>query len=534
MKKRILQIIVIIIIIATILYAYKTVGNATEISEKILGQTYGNAENSKNAISPQKGFDLSIRSFVTNINGRELINEEGKYTREPNINLDNLNSNKTTTAEYKAQKSPVRVEEGDTVIYTIRIYNEGGISGYADSITDYLPQELEFVMNDEENFNAQYGWRIDPTLRKATTNILKKPTIDPEDTLIKAFDGTTLEYKELKMKCKVICKNYIEKIITNIVEITNFSDEQGNIITDRDSSKENVMQLSNITDENLPDYKGSKTNKSVLIDTNYFYKGLEDDDDFEKLILEKFDLSLKQYITKINETEITNRVPIYKEEYNYEQNKTPLEVEENDIVEYTIRVYNEGDIGAYAKQIKNNIPEGLKFLPENLTNQLYCWKMIDENGNETEEEINAVEIKTNYLSKEKEMKTGRDNLIEQLSNTKETPNYKEIKIVFKVTNKNGKITNKSQISASTDENGRQVEDRDSIANQWNEGEDDQDIEQLQEKNFELGIIKIMNQATNQEQGQIENQEKTSEQKNTEKTKPNIKQFLLLTGALPIM
>lgn len=545
MKKRIIQIIVIIItIITTISYASKTVKSVTEISEETLSQSYQNAVNSENeiAIIPQTGFDLSIRSFVTNINGRELINEDSKYTREPNIDLKDLKSGKTTTAEYKAQKSPVRVASGDIVIYTIRIYNEGGISGYATSITDYLPPQLEFVMNDEENFNAQYGWRIDPTLRKATTNILEKPIIDPEDTLIKAFDGTTLDYKEVKIKCKVICKNYIEKVITNIVEITNFKDEQGNVITDRDSSQENIMQLNEISDETLPDYKGSKANKSVLIDSNYFYKGVEDDDDFEKLILEEFDLSLKQYITKINETEIMDRAPTFKEKYNYEQNKTPIEAETNDIVEYTIRVYNEGDVDGYAKQIKNDIPEGLAFLPDNLTNQLYGWKMIDENGNETENETSAVAIKTEYLSKEQEIKTGRKNIIEQFNNNKKMPDFKEIKIVYQVTNKNGIITNTSQISASTDENGRPVEDRDSITNQWNEAEDDQDTEQLQKKYYELGLIKIINQATNQEeqvqeQVQEENtevEEETTVPQETEKTKSNIKQLLFLIGALPIM
>lgn len=540
MKKIILKIIVILITISIIMsYTSKSVKKAAEISEEP-SKVYQNTVNSENIIKPQTGFDLSIRSFVTNINGRELINEQEQYTREPNIKLENLNSGETTTAEYKAQKSPVRVAVGDIVIYTIRIYNEGGISGYANSITDYLPPQLEFVMNDVENFNAKYGWKIDPTLRKATTNILEMPTIDPEDTLIKAFDGQTLDYKEIKIKCKVVSKNYIEKIITNIVEITDFKDIQGNEITDRDSSKQNVMQLSGITDETLPDYKGNKSNKSVLIDTNYFYKGIEDDDDFEKLILEEFDLSLKQYITKINEIEITDRTPTFKQKYIYEQNKTPVEVYENDLVEYTIRIYNEGDIDGYAKEIKNDIPEGLKFLPENLTNQAYNWVMIDENGNETEDEANAVGIKTNYLSKDEEIKMERKNIIEKFKNTKEAPDYKEIKLVLQVTNKNGIITNQSQISVSTDENGRAVEDRDSIANQWNEGEDDQDTEQVDNKFIELGLIKMINQVTSKVQEQEEqneiigNVEETVQKLEPEKTKSNIREFIFSIGALPIM
>ena len=552
MKKRVLQIITILTLISTILCTNMVAPKATNILNETKEKNNENAEDTEEIIKPQTGFDLSIRCFVTNINGRELINEDGKYTREPNIDLKKLNKGETKTAEYKAQKSPVRVAVGDIITYTIRVYNEGGISGYANSITDYLPPQLEFVMNDEENFNAQYGWRIDPTLRKATTNILEMPKIDPEETLIKAFDGTNLDYKEVKIKCKVISKHYIEKVITNIVEITDYTDDQGIEIKDRDSNKQNVMQLYEITDENLPDYKGNKSNKSVLIDANYFYKGIEDDDDFEKIILEEFDLSLKQYITKVNEAEITGREPVFKEKYKYDQNKTPVEVETDDIVEYTIRVYNEGDINGYAKEIKNDIPEGLKFLPENLTNQIYDWVMIDEDKNVTEDVERAVEIKTNYLSKEAEIRSERKNVIEQYKNETEAPNYKEVKIVFQVIDSGETITNKSQISEGADENGRPVEDRDSIATQWNEGEDDQDTEQLKKNNF---IEKIINQVTNQSQTQVQNQEEEQvqeqeeqnelieneihepeqqQEKEQEKTKFNINPLFFIIGALPII
>ena len=579
LKKRIIQkIIIFITIVMAIFYLINNVKYATDNSEIVSKEVVNNKENTQNEeskenkeeeqeiIVEQRGFDLSIRMFASNINERELKNQEDKYSREPNIHLKSLNAGEVTTAEYKGQKAPVRVAEGDIVIYTIRIYNEGGISGYASSITDYLPPQLEFVINDEENFNAQYGWRIDPTLRKATTNILDMPSIDPEDTLIKAFDGETLDYKEVKIKCKVICKNYIEKLITNIVEITDFKDEEGEEIADRDSHKENVIQQNDITDEILPDYKGNKSNKSVLIDTNYFYKGIEDDDDFEKLILEEFDLSLKQFITKVNDTPITEREPVFKETYIYEQNKTPVEVGEGDIVEYTVRVYNEGDIAGYAKEIKNDIPEGLEFLPENLINQIYSWTMLDENGNETKDLSNAVEVKTNYLSKEQEIRAERNNLIKNYTEKEKLPDYREIKILYKVTNKSGIITNTSQISESTDENGRPVEDRDSIANKWNEEEDDQDTEQIQKKIFDLGIIKMLNQAAEQETNteQILEQESNTEQIETEQevetqqsnnenvaeiqqkqqneleaqqrqeNEEIIKKFLLSMGALPII
>ena len=42
-----------------------------------------------------------------------------------------------------------------------------------------------------------------------------------------------------------------------------------------------------------------------------------------------------------------------------------------DLVTYTLRIYNEGNQAGYAKRVKDDIPEGLEFLPENETNTQY-------------------------------------------------------------------------------------------------------------------------------------------------------------------
>ena len=244
------------------------------------GWGYEDDDDYEELILPGKPFDLALRKFITNINGKELVKEDGTYLREPTIDLTPLINGTGTTAEYKHPKNPIGVAVGDIVIYTLRIYNEGEIDGYASKVTDYLPPQLEFVIDDEENFNAKYGWVIDSSLRKASTSYLAKPTIDPEDTLIKAFDGTKLDYKELKIKCRVKSTKDLDKVITNIAEITDFTDANGNTIRDRDSQKENVVLPSDV---NLPDYKGSESNKSILTDSNYHYKGQQDDDDFENL-----------------------------------------------------------------------------------------------------------------------------------------------------------------------------------------------------------------------------------------------------------
>lgn len=450
-------------------------------------------------------FDLALRKFITNINGKELIDTTtGKYLREPSIDVTPLVNGTDTTAIYKHPKDPIGVAVGDIVIYTLRIYNEGQIDGYAKTVTDYLPEQLEFVMNDEENFNAKYGWQIDSSLRKASTNYLDKQTVDPEDTLIKAFDGTTLDYKELKIKCKVKSTKDLDKVITNIAEITEFIDANGNLIKDRDSEAGNIVLP---TDENLPDYKGKDTNKSVLTDKEYFYKGQEDDDDFEKLILEEFDLALRKFITKVNDQNITNRIPVFTKDldkngnYIYKHTKEPIEVESTDIVEYTIRIYNEGDISGYAKEVKDDIPEGLEFLPDNSTNKEYRWVMLDKDGNKTTDVSKAKYITTDYLSKEQE-KTEGSNLIKafNIENMIE-PYYKDVKVAFKVVASNtykGIITNVAEISDDSDAEGKEVEDRDSTPNNNDFKEDDIDVEHIKLSYFDLALRKFITKVNDAE------------------------------------
>ena len=471
------------------------------------GWGYEDDDDYEELVIPGKEFDLALRKFITSINGKELVDTDGNYLRAPTVDVTPLVDGSGTTANYRHPKDPVGVSVGDIVIYTLRIYNEGELDGYASSITDYLPPQLEFVMDDEENFNSTQGWLIDSSLRKATTTKLAKSEIDPEENLIKAFDPDTMtepDYVDIQIKCRVKSTADLDRVITNIAEITDFTDENGNTVTDRDSEKANVNLPS---DENLPDYKGNDSNKSILDDENYFYKGQEDDDDFEKLILEEFDLALRKFITGVDENPVTNRVPVFtnvKDEngnYIYEHTKDPVEVETMDVVEYTIRVYNEGNIAGYAKEITDDIPTGLEFLPDHETNIEYRWVMVDENGNETDNPEEAVAIRTDYLSKEQEETPG-ENLLEGFDpDTMTSPDYKEVKVAFRVVAANsyeGIITNIAEITDDSDEDGNEVEDKDSTPDNGDETEDDIDKEHIKLKYFDLALRKFITKVDNTE------------------------------------
>ncbi len=449
-----------------------------------------------------KKFDLSLRKFITSVNGEELVDENGKYLREPVVDVTPLVEGTGTTAIYNHTKVPVGVKPGDIVVYTIRVYNEGEVAGYANEIVDHLPPELEFIINDD--LNASYGWKLDPndtSLRTIRTSILSYE-YDEEENLIDGFDKDTMEtldYKEIKVKCKVKDVQETGKKITNIADITEYKDESGNIATDIDSKPDNVVLP---PDSDLPNYKDDEINSGAD-----YIPGQEDDDDFEKLKMQQFDLALRKFITKINDGDVTSRIPVVDASKlytyvdgklvttaTYTHPKDPILVSSGDTVVYTIRIYNEGDVAGYASEIMDDIPEGLEFLPENDTNITYRWKMLKEDGTETDNPEEAVKITTDYLSKEQEKNEG-DNLIPGFDKSTMTePAYKDVKVAFKVTEPNSSdrvIINTAEITDDTDEDGNPVEDIDSTPDNEEPEEDDIDIEKIKVVEFDLALRKFI-------------------------------------------
>ena len=192
-------------------------------------------------------------------------------------------------------------------------------------------------------------------------------------------------------------------------------------------------------------------------------------------------------------------------------------------------MFNEGELNGYASKVSDDIPEGLEFLPENDTNKDYRWVMWKEleQDEEPEEDVksddimeqdgktyvkttNAKEadiIVTDYLSMEQgKERMGEDdeenpallkafNPDAAISDT--NPDYKDLKVAFKVTEPNSSdriIVNKAQITDDTDENGNPIDDEDSKPGEWNEGEDDQDKEYVELQEFDLALRKWVTQA----------------------------------------
>lgn len=317
-----------------------------------------------------QSFDLALRKFIIAISSdtkiersEELRNEDGSYRRAPVVDTSKLNTldengKLITTATYNHTKEPILVKQSDIVVYMLRVYNEGDIDGYASEIKDHLPPYLEFV---EGEFNKQYGWELSEDGRTVTTRYLE----DDKFLINKAKTGTDgkieLSYQEVPIMCKVKDNAKTSENITNIADITEYLDKDKKPVADRDSQENNVVLPE---DKDLPGYKDKETGSYV--------PGQQDDDDFEKVIVKIFDLALRKWVTQAIVIENGQQTVTQTGHDAWDDPEAVVKVELhrkklNQVTvkfRYSIRVYNQGEIEGYAKEVTDYIPEGLKFVAE--------------------------------------------------------------------------------------------------------------------------------------------------------------------------
>ena len=215
--------------------------------------------------------------------------------------------------------------------------------------------------------------------------------------------------------------------------------------------------------------------------------------------LEKdFDLSVKKFVSKIDDKETAEREPVVEiveeekdgvttKKIQYTQDNDMEKVANEQKLEYTVRVYNESANDGIGQRIVELVPEGLVYLPENETNKEYGWKTFkqDKDGDlietDVEEEITA--LATDYLT-EKEIKGFN---IE----ADELPNYEDVKIVFEV--KESKITNEDRIV----ENTVKINGGKKTTNGGEEINEDNNIatEKVYVKYFDLDVVKFIKEVT---------------------------------------
>ena len=160
----------------------------------------------------------------------------------------------------------------------------------------------------------------------------------------------------------------------------------------------------------------------VTLDSNnsYTFENITRDKKVEILRIENgTNLVLRQFVSKINEKDVTNRIPSISKTSNktvasfeYNHTKYPYSVETLDKITYTIRVYNEGNVAGKANEIMVKLPQKLSLVEGDSTNEFYGWQASEDGKT----------LKTTYLqNKEIAAYSGAGR-----------PQYEDIKIVCEV------------------------------------------------------------------------------------------------------
>ena len=428
-------------------------------------------------------FDLSLRKFITKVNDKDL-----ETSREPKVDVSKLVSGESTTATYNHPKDAVKVHPNDIVDYTIRVYNEGSVDGYATLVMDDVPADVEMIAPEytpdktATNINAEYRWIMyrevsegedianEETIKYAgktyvITNDASNATVIVTDylskaygdsikkageenpNLLKAFDATVgkmteANYRDVKVQFKVKAAKEDKEII-NYAQITEDEDANGDSIKDRDSTP------------------------------NEWIDG-EDDQDIEKVKVGYFDLALYKWVSTALVTE-NGKTKEYASNHNQldKSKMVDISIPKNKLKDvtvkfrYQIKVENQGSIEGYAKEIKDHIPAGLKFVEAD--NTAFGWK-LQEDGT----------ITTDYL-KDTLLKPG------------ETAEVTVVLTWINGSNNLGRKINYAEISKDYNDYG--APDRDSTPNNFKdvpkEDDEDGDVVMLQIKTGAKGVAYVV-------------------------------------------
>ena len=247
-------------------------------------------------------FDLALRKFISKVDGvAPTVSREPVIDAQSKTLLDS-----TGTAAYHHTKDSLKVKVGSQIEYTLRVYNEGEVDGYAKEITDYLPQDLKFVKIADESAKEYTTTSTSEdnkiVLKYNGNTAIKAKSIDR--ILNNEKDNL---YQEVKVICEV--KEGAKGYITNRAEITNYGYEdkgtwkEAKAINDvdRDSVQNTISNSLNLDKwyENRKSYSETDASGKTTTIKDY-YPGEQDDDDFETVEVKELTGKYSVVIKKVD------------------------------------------------------------------------------------------------------------------------------------------------------------------------------------------------------------------------------------------
>ena len=161
-----------------------------------------------------KYFDLALQKWVS----KAIIIEDGKERVTKTGHTGDMNPEPIVKVDLKKSKTSNVIVKFE---YKIRVINEGQIAGYAKEVSDYIPEGLKFIQNDNVNWREENG--------KVVTNELENTLLQPGESATVSITLTWIN-SENNLGLK-----------TNIAEISEDADGNGNKITDIDSTPNNKI-----------------------------------------------------------------------------------------------------------------------------------------------------------------------------------------------------------------------------------------------------------------------------------------------------
>ena len=311
-------------------------------------------------IKDTKYVDLALRKWISAINNDIVTDREPTQTKSFENQTQELaeqvkGNKEETTLNYDNKKDAITVVPGDLVTYNIAIYNEGERAAYAEIVTDYLPEYLDFV--EENTINNKYGWEADENNpRIIRTSYLSKEKEENNPDLYVAGNSNLLlsvaeahvsrninhdnrkapSHKVLQIVCRVNDNAPNRKFLTNRAEITKYGyyDSQNKFVKcdgagiDRDSIEDTIKDELNL-DKWHEQQMNIATQKTL-------FPGDQDDDDFETVQVyvkeTSYNLQVKKVDTKGNSIETEDITNIFETtiQKGNEQNPEQMQIKNTD------------------------------------------------------------------------------------------------------------------------------------------------------------------------------------------------------------
>lgn len=210
--------------------------------------------------------------------------------------------------------------------------------------------------------------------------------------------------------------------------------------------------------------------------------------------IEKYDLAMMKFVSKIDDKETEGREPVVyvnKEDgkFTYSKKNDIEQASNGQKVTYRLRMYNESLEDGKGKRIIETIPAGLVYLPNDVTNKKYNWRgyVADANGNAyPATDITKANILVSDFLLNKEIDGYDQDAAEEARATgkgsiSDYLDYEDVEIVYAVDE--SKINNENRIIENT------------VTIQKNENDDntnnDKTTEKLYVKYFDLDVKKYI-------------------------------------------